>query len=95
MKPAGQMTVTLTSELEQFIREQVKRGAYASSSEYIRDLVRERFVAERAREFRLKTLDEALTRGLADTEAGRTLPLEEAFRKLRAELRLPGRSAGE
>ena len=68
MKPAGQMTLTLTSELEQFVREQVKRGAFASSSEYIRDLVRERYVREREREARLKALDEALARGLADAD---------------------------
>ena len=95
MKPAGQMTLTLTSELEQFVREQVKRGAFASSSEYIRDLVRERYVREREREARLRALDEALARGLADADAGRTVPLEEVFRKLRAELSISGQSSGE
>ena len=94
MKPAGQMTLTLTSELEQFVLEQVKRGAFASSSEYIRGLVRERYTRERDREARLKSLDEALARGLADAEAGRTLPLEDAFRKLRAELDIAGTSTG-
>ena len=49
MKPAGQMTLTLTSELEQFVRAEVKRGAFASSSEYVRDLVRERYMIERDR----------------------------------------------
>ncbi len=95
MKPAGQMTLTLTSELEQFVLEQVKRGAFASSSEYIRGLVRERYTRERDREARLKSLDEALARGLADAEAGRTLPLEDAFRKLRAELDIAGTNTGE
>jgi len=89
------MTLTLTSELEQFVLEQVKRGAFASSSEYIRGLVRERYTRERDREARLKSLDEALARGLADAEAGRTLPLEDAFRKLRAELDIAGTSTGE
>src|SRR5450432_559327 len=42
MKPAGQMTLTLTEELEQFVRDEVRRGAFASSSEYVRTLVRER-----------------------------------------------------
>jgi antitoxin ParD1/3/4 len=37
---AGQMTLTLTSEPEQFVRDEVKRGAFASSSEYVRNLVR-------------------------------------------------------
>ncbi len=89
MKPAGQMTLTLTSELEQFVRDEVRRGAFASSSEYVRDLVRERYLKERDRAAKLKALDAALLRGIADAEAGRTIPLDEAFRRLRAELDLP------
>lgn len=89
MKPAGQMTLTLTGELEQFIRDEVKRGAFASSSEYVRDLIRERFLKERDRASKLRSLDAALARGLADAEAGRLIPLDEAFQRLRAELELP------
>lgn len=88
MKPAGQMTLTLTGELEQFVRDEVKRGAFASSSEYVRDLIRERFLKERDRAAKLRMLDAALARGLADAEAGRVVPLDEAFRRLRAELEL-------
>lgn len=32
MKPSGQMTVSLTGELEQFVRDQVRTGAFASGS---------------------------------------------------------------
>lgn len=92
MKPEGQMTLTLTSELEQFVRDEVKRGAFASSSEYVRDLVRERYLMERDRAAKLKALDAALARGIADAEAGRAMPLDEAFRKLRLELNLPEQS---
>ncbi len=88
MKPAGQMTLTLTHELEQFVREEVKRGAFASSSEYVRDLVRERYLAERDRAARLQALEAALERGIADAEAGRVMPLDVAFKKLRSELGL-------
>ena len=89
MKPPGQMTLTLTGELENFVKDEVRRGAFASSSEYVRDLIRERYLKEREREARLKALDAALKRGLADAEAGRVIPLDEAFRRLRAELDLP------
>jgi len=92
MKPAGQMTLTLTKELEQFVRDEVQRGAFASSSEYVRDLVRERYVKERDRAAKLQTLDAALARGIADAEAGRTMPLDEAFKRLRAELGIPEQS---
>lgn len=89
MKPAGQMTLTLTSELEQFVRDEVKRGAFASSSEYVRDLVRDKYLRERDRAEKLAALDAALARGIADADAGRTMPLDEAFRRLRADLGLP------
>ena len=88
MKPAGQMTLTLTSELEQFVRDEVKRGAFASSSEYVRNLVRERYQRERDRAAKLRALEAALARGLADAEAGRVVTVDEAFRRLRAELKL-------
>ena len=90
MKPAGQMTLTLTSELEQFVRDEVKRGAFATSSEYVRDLVRERYLKEKERTAKLQALDAALLRGISDAEAGRTMPIEEAFARLRKELDLAG-----
>jgi antitoxin ParD1/3/4 len=86
MKPAGQMTLTLTPELEAFVRAEVKRGAFASSSEYVRTLVRERYRRETERAARLKSIEAALDRGLADAEAGRAVPAAEAFRRLREEL---------
>jgi antitoxin ParD1/3/4 len=95
MKPAGQMTLTLTKELEQFVRDEVQRGAFASSSEYVRDLVRERYVKERDRAAKLQTLDAALARGIADAEAGRAMPLDEAFKRLRAELGIPEQSPAQ
>ena len=88
MKPDGQMTLTLTGELERFVRDEVRRGAFASSSEYIRDLVRERYMTERDRATKLQAVDSAIARGIADAEAGRAMSVDEAFRRLRAELDL-------
>lgn len=87
MKPAGQMTLTLTEELEEFVRAEVRRGGFASSSEYVRTLVRERFVKERDVAMRTSALNDALARGIADADAGRTLPVDEAFARLRTRLR--------
>lgn len=86
MKPAGQMTLTLTAELEQFVRDQVERGAYASSSEYVRDLVRERYREQMQKSEKFAALDRALERGIADAEAGRVMSVEDAFTRLRQEL---------
>jgi len=84
--PRGQMTVTLTDELEKFVRDKVREGAFATPSEYIRDLVRTRYLAEHDRAARLKALDAALAEGLADAEAGRLVPVGEAFARVRAAL---------
>lgn len=89
MKPAGQMTITLTNELEQFVRSEVNEGTFASNSEYIRDLVRERYRKKQDREEKMKTLNAALERGMADSAAGRVTPLGEAFEKIRAAIGIP------
>ncbi|KPF71719.1 transcriptional regulator [Bosea sp. AAP35] len=87
------MTLTLTPELEQFVRDEAQRGAFASGSDYVRDLVHERFLKESERAARLKALDAALARGLADAQAGHSMPLDEAFQRLRDELKLPEEGA--
>ncbi len=92
MKQAGQMTLTLTKELEQFVSDEVRRGAFASSSEYIRDILRERFLKERDNAEKLKALNAALARGIADADAGRVTPVNEAFRRIKAALGLTDKS---
>lgn len=94
MKSNGQMTVTLGDELEQFVRAEVQKRAFASNSEYIRELVRERYEQQRERRTRLDELNAALTKALADADAGRTMPLDDAFRMLRDELGLPSSRKG-
>ncbi|MHB2265561.1 ribbon-helix-helix domain-containing protein [Aliihoeflea sp. PC F10.4] len=83
MRSAGQMTLTLTDDLEKFVRDQTRKGAFASNSEYVRTLIRERFFEERDRAERRSNLDAAIAKGLADVEAGRALPVDEAFSRLR------------
>jgi antitoxin ParD1/3/4 len=86
MKPAGQMTLTLTAELERFVKDEVQKRAYASSSEYVRDLVRERYLQEKSNSEKWAALDRALDEGIADAEAGRAMDVEQAFKRLRDEL---------
>jgi antitoxin ParD1/3/4 len=89
------MTLTLTPELENFVRVEAQRGAFASSSEYVRDMLRARYRAEKDRAAKLKALDDALAKGIADANAGRVMPLEIAFKQLREELGLPEQSVAE
>ena len=87
MKPAGQMSITLTPALEKLVRDEVERGAYASSSEVIREALRERYKHQK-----LDELDAALDRGIADIEAGRSMPIEGAFAHVRRKLGLKRKS---
>jgi antitoxin ParD1/3/4 len=84
--PSGQMTVTLTRELEQYVRDKARGGAFATPSEYIRDLVRARYLADQEKDARLRALDSALSEGIADAEAGRVVAVKDAFVRIRAAL---------
>lgn len=83
MKPAGQMSVTLTPALERLVRAEVESGTFASNSEVIRDALRERY-----KKLTLRELDQALDRGIADIEAGRSMPAGKAFAHVRKQLGL-------
>jgi antitoxin ParD1/3/4 len=67
-------SVSLGDQLEKTVERLVESGRYNSKSEVLREGVR--LVEER--EKRLAALDAALNEGLADMEAGRTVPLDEA-----------------
>jgi antitoxin ParD1/3/4 len=79
------ISADLGAPLEEFVNQLVKSGRYNSKSEVLREGVR--MIQER--EKRLAALDAAIARGIADADAGRVIPLDEAFEKLRARLNLP------
>lgn len=78
------ISADLGNHLEDYVTELVTKGRYNSKSEVLREGVR--LVQER--EKRLEALDAALARGVEDVKAGRTMPLDEAFDRLRRELGL-------
>lgn len=82
-------SIALGDHFETFIKEQVERGRFNNASEVVRAGLRLLEDAEGERERKLKALDEAIAKGLADAEAGRMIPLEEAMATLRKRLGLP------
>ena len=82
------ISADLGALLEGYVNELVTKGRYNSKSEVLREGVR--LVQER--EAKLAALDAALARGIADADAGRVMPLDEAFDRLRQELKLPRRT---
>lgn len=83
---ASQITITLTPEAEQFIHAKVESGAYPSEKAYVEELVQNDVWAEHMNK---QALNDAIMEGIADAEAGRGMPLEEAFRILREKYNLP------
>ena len=76
-------SVDLGAKLEAIVSDLVERGRYDSKSEVLREGVR--LVQER--EKRLKALDSAIKRGLADVDAGRVKPAKDVFDRLQSKYR--------
>lgn len=81
------ISADLGQQLESFVTRLVETGRYNSKSEVLREGIR----LIQDREARLAVLDQALARGLADSEAGRTRPADDVFARLRAKYEaMPG-----
>ena len=78
------ISADLGQTLEDYVSQLVKTGRYNSKSEVLREGIR--IVQER--EKKLEALDAAIARGIADAEAGRVVPIDEAFERLRTKLNL-------
>lgn len=83
------ISADLGSQLEGFVTKLVETGRYNSKSEVLREGIR--LIQER--EARLAVLDQALAKGMADAEAGRTKPAENVFTRLEAKYQTMGRPA--
>ena len=79
------MNVSLTPELDDFVRRQVESGLYHSSSEVIRDGLRMLKEREEIRQFRLEELRKKIAVGLADLDRGDVVGMDEVFDELRRE----------
>jgi len=74
------ISAELGQQLEQFVSNLVATGRYNSKSEVLREGVR----LIHDRETRLSALDASIVRGLADADAGRTVPADGVFDRLEA-----------
>jgi antitoxin ParD1/3/4 len=77
-------SIALGPHFEAFVKAQLESGRYNNASEVVRAGLRLLEDATLDREQKLKALDEALAKGLADAEAGRMIPLEEVVDRLTA-----------
>ena len=77
------ISADLGQQLEQFVANLVATGRYNSKSEVLREGVR----LIHDRETHLAALDASIARGMADADAGRSAPADEAFDRLEAKYR--------
>lgn len=84
------ISADLGQQLESFVTKLVETGRYNSKSEVLREGIR--LIQER--EARLGVLDQALSRGVADADAGRVKPLGDVAARLEAKYQAMGRAKG-
>ena len=83
------LSAELGSQLESYVAKLVESGRYNSKSEVMREGIR--LIQER--ETRLAVLDQALARGMADADAGRTRLAAEVLERLEAKYKAMQRAA--
>jgi antitoxin ParD1/3/4 len=82
------ISADLGPQLERFVATLVETGRYNSKSEVLREGIR--LIQER--ETRLSVLDQALAKGIADSEAGRITPMSDVVARLEAKYEGMGRA---
>lgn len=81
MPAVERMTITMPSEMAETLRRTVAGGEYASTSEVIREALRDWTRSRDAERRDLEALREAIRAGL---ESGPGIPADEVFAELRA-----------
>jgi antitoxin ParD1/3/4 len=77
------MNVSLTPELEAFVQEQVKSGAYVSASEVVREGLRLLVHENALSKLELERLRQQVQQGLDQLDRGEGIAADEAFAELR------------
>ena len=95
MSSIERVTITLTAEMAEAVRLAVQAGEYASTSEVIREALRDWRHKRALQERELKELRTKVQEGLADIEAGRVRDFdpERIIRKGEEQLQNPESSA--
>ena len=86
---------TLGVRFERFIKKQIKSGRYNNASEVVRAALRLLEGEQEWRKRKLAELDAALTRGIADADAGRVHSVEDVSKYLRARWKRQMRTRGK
>ena len=77
------VNVSLTPELEEFVKSRISSGRYQTASEVVREALRLLERQEKERDEAYERLKEKLERGAAEAECGDLLDGDEVFDELR------------
>jgi len=75
----AEMNISLTPELEREVARRVESGRYGSASEVVRDALRLLLEDDELKELRREQLQLQIQKGVADLDAGRSQPFDEAL----------------
>jgi antitoxin ParD1/3/4 len=73
------MNVSLTPELEEFVRNQVESGRFRSASEAVREGIRMLEDRTREREAKLEALREMVGAGIDELDRGEAIDVDQVF----------------
>ena len=85
------MNVSLTKELDNFVKGKLQSGLYSSASEVVREGLRLLQEHEQLRSVKLKALKQEINQGLKDAKAKRTSKLDVDDIKMRGRQKLRGK----
>jgi antitoxin ParD1/3/4 len=85
----GSISLTLSGDLDRFVRQQTKSGKYASVAEVVEEALRLLEAAEGIRDKRLRDVKAKLAEGLTSLDRGEGIDGEDAFRELLESLSEP------
>jgi antitoxin ParD1/3/4 len=89
------MNVSLTPELEKFVRQKVKTGRYLSVSEVIREALRLLEERDMQRQMRIEKLRQEVAVGIEQSDRGEIFDGEEVVAEILEEIELEERAINE
>ena len=85
----GSISLTLSGDLDRFVRQQTQSGKYASIAEVVEEALRLLEAAEGIRDRRLRDVKTKLAEGLASLDRGEGVDGEDTFQELLGSLSVP------
>ena len=87
------MNISLTPELEHFIKDKVNSGMYTSASEVIRESLRLLHTHDDLQNQRIKHLNQAIDIGLQQLNAGKKVSSHESYDRMKQKINKLARDA--